>query len=219
MELNNEIRAKVFGLYLGCDVYDLYNADAGKLIGLNTIEERAIVKHNTTWAIGYGEVKLLLTNLENITDADAIACYDLQYPDLDKNDDDKIALIKNWIHRKVISVQQGDYLRSKFYAVDYCGLNLFQSGIAIERTPTVQPRDKEQEPPQVNISYIDKCPNNVFEIHGKVPGMLPVYPFGSGDPAQANQTDDPATLYGDGAGHALPPIESHPIDEEQTKQP
>lgn len=188
MELTNEIKARIFGLYgIGAPVE---TADGpGSIL---CIYPAAIEVHLNSKVMGQemkgrkgsgelhykylnkdNQVKLLLTKLENITDADCIKAYDC-YPGSENqaiNTTRKINSIKAFIEANDIPYDIGDALRSLGYHLPYNGINLFQSGIAIERTPTVQPRDKDWE------------------------------------------------LHGDGTGHALPPIESHPIDEDQTNDP
>lgn len=141
MELNHETRARIFGLYIGCEVQYGYEGRTrtGKLEGLNEKGEAIIFDPGIKVFSHYRYVRLdlaqlLLSPLEAITEADAVACYELIFAPDAVARGEKINTVRSWIMRNVIPYQVADHLRELGYAVDYKGIDLFEAGIAIDRT-------------------------------------------------------------------------------------
>lgn len=159
-EITKELRARIFGLYIGADVTYAHTGEKSYTIkGVDDmfcfVQEKV---GNVRTCYFIEQCKLLLTKPENITDADAVAAFDLIGGPV-SSENSKVVIVKNWISWNQLDYDLADLLRSKSYGINYMGINLFDAGIAIEKTQT---------------------------------------------------------LTGDGTGHALPPIESHPPDEQQT---
>ena len=70
--LTNEERARIFAMYMPCDVMDLFNDSGGKFVGLDYNNNSVQVLHKAVWHLNYDEVKLLLMPLSKITDEHAI---------------------------------------------------------------------------------------------------------------------------------------------------
>ncbi len=160
-ELTNQERAKIFGMYLGCE----YIADdeyAKKVHGV-TIDALLAGRNKPNR-------KLLLTPLEKITDEDAIEVgkifnseYEWKVTSRDNSaittechdyiivlwydDSSLIDFLEKYEGEENIKAHGGvtgamssyniieiiDYLRSKGYALPYKGIDLFKAGIAIEK--------------------------------------------------------------------------------------
>lgn len=148
MQLTTEDKARVFALYLGSDYQVEY---VSVTTGKDTVRRGNLsifdlyMYQPEKWGDVY-TVKLILKDLADITDEDAIeviksihsacspvwidniVCYnDYVYYDL-KNERLQLALYG------AIPYMAVDKLRELGYAVDYKGINLFHTGIAIKQT-------------------------------------------------------------------------------------
>lgn len=142
--MNKEIRAKIFGLYLGCDIC-MPDGHTATIVSVGLDEFNSIEHSTGSYGIHHynGEEKLLLHDLRDITDedltivAELLGCKDynsIRYEAsnggyffidyISKRDCNKYAGID------ILPFQVADYLRSRGYMLPYNGIDLFEADIA-----------------------------------------------------------------------------------------
>lgn len=163
MKLTNEEIAKVFALYLGCkmeytSVFDPNLKLRGNLLGVCSYTTELLLTDDSSDLNNQsviGHAKLLLTPLSNISDEHAIEVAKILYPDHHNNnytvqrENNRVDVwfgyncvhiyhdgsIKGkedgWINYEV-----ADQLREWGYMLPYKGFDLFELGIAINKTKT-----------------------------------------------------------------------------------
>ncbi len=143
--ITNETRAKIFALYLVCDIcYENSTTDDIIVDKLNGVMFDYCIEGEITVSLPMldapiQDCQLILTPLSEITDEDAI----------------EVAKMNNLLYRKAISGRNegidkqaiafgkrmareadfatGDFLRSRGYMLPYMNIDLFEAGIAIKK--------------------------------------------------------------------------------------
>jgi len=144
MNITNEIRARIFALYIGCEVVypDGYTV---KIVGITEFEGMIqVLKNDHTDWWNFDDAKLLLTPLDKITDEHRNELYSIISIDSFINDFTVNGFLESF--SPSIITKDGnrfcaefyytalDFLRAKGYALPYMGIDLFTSGIAIDAT-------------------------------------------------------------------------------------
>jgi hypothetical protein len=138
MGITNEIRAKIFALYLRCEIMNVDQKEI--LIGIcgdMIYSDWRGLKN----VCGIDETQLLLTPLSKITDEDKIevakmAGYDPKLYSIEYSQDTFsfcCSSSSSYIELKYLQFGVVDYLRSKSYHIPYQDIDLFEAGIAIEK--------------------------------------------------------------------------------------
>lgn len=142
MELTNEMRDRIFSLYIGCDIK---HSDGSKsqLVGLSPYEGLAQVLNNSgdDWW-NYHDDKIILKPLSSISDENIIEIAELAGIESGSTQQ-LIKEVKQWLFgyndgidtdsdNKSNYLKVADFLRSKSYALPYMGQDLFTLGIAEE---------------------------------------------------------------------------------------
>lgn len=137
MQPTHEIRTKIFGLYLGCEVKESYHKEPGILYGLFG-HKASVIHHNTSWNFPIDECQLILTDLSEITDEDCITVFELEHPNSKSTPESKIEDVKFWIEKGAISYFVADKLRELRYMLPAYGIeNLFEAEIAVRKQKEV----------------------------------------------------------------------------------
>lgn len=159
-KITDQAAAKIFAMYLGCEVYDQFsNINNRTLVEVN-INGECLIKSKTKHNRSCSEIKLLLTHLSSITDEDAIEVCKIDY-DIFRNTGYSFKVGKKYKNEKVVFCIKSDsqneiipiklysvsslaaqYLISKGYAVPiWLGINHplngktpIELGIAIDKT-------------------------------------------------------------------------------------
>lgn len=130
-ELTNKDKARIFALYLGCEIINPDNAFTRNYV-CDGFEISLIEK-------GQSNNQLILKPLSAILDEDAIEVAKMNYSNRDEKIDGAkeryIRSTKTYILNPVEVLQYPivDFLRSRGYALPYKGIDLFEAGIAIEK--------------------------------------------------------------------------------------
>ncbi len=140
VQLTNEEKAKVFAMYMGAEVSNIYNNKNGTVSGAY-LPCTVGVKYNTLWYLDVSECQLLLTPLSAITDEDAVEVWHLDNSG-EPDDTYTVEFVKHWIENDLLSWDHYEYLKSKFYAVPIFfapyhpanGKTAIELGIAREKT-------------------------------------------------------------------------------------
>lgn len=161
MELTSEIKAKIFGLYLGSPI----RVSQNKLFIDDTINNGSTIHGHefTIWDVhdtGYGskafDVRLILKPISEISDEDAITVAKMLGCEVELDEkiyppnpmlrnipklttDQKLSnigkrelnILDNTVGVNPMEFDIADFLRSKSYALPYMGIDLFEAGIAI----------------------------------------------------------------------------------------
>lgn len=122
--LTTEDKERIWGLYIGSK-YKFPNGKNEEII-------TGVVCYNA--AYGNYDAKLILKDLSDITDEDAIEVANI-IGLKEWEEEDKLAYGKEYAmeYGNGIIYRVADFLRSKSYMIPYKGINLFDAGIAIRK--------------------------------------------------------------------------------------
>lgn len=133
-EMRNEMKAKIFGLHIGCKVaMSDHNPEYTRMLSYRVIDGHEIsIEEAMMW-----NKKLILTPLNEITDEDKLAIANIHLASFIDQDayqkEDRLYLGQLLTTVGTLKPHIIDYLRSKSYALPYMGIDLFESSLAIPK--------------------------------------------------------------------------------------
>lgn len=153
IEITNEFRARVFAAYMPC--LAMYGTEGPYAIqGVSLMEEMAIFEwdEDSDWWNITDKTQLILTDLQNITDEDAIEVAKIAGWDYNNSPNSEahfdLAGLSRFLKEDIFNertfiyshlnafvvIKLVDYLRSKHYLLPFLGIDLIAAGIAIIKT-------------------------------------------------------------------------------------
>lgn len=132
-QLSKEDRAVIYGMYIGADV-SAGTGNLDKLRGFNIPNGEVYI---SSGIVHFDFCKLLLTDLADITDEDALKVAKILGFTTSLKEMGKWYVKDGFIHKTDASADKFilliDFLRSRSYALPYKSVNLFDAGIAIRK--------------------------------------------------------------------------------------
>jgi hypothetical protein len=153
--ITDEMKARIFGLYWGCEVSYLYllgdthREGSGRVVGIY-MHDDAWVLDLMDWQgaiyptdVDENQCRLMLMRLSDIADEHINGAWDASGIGEHIIDNSKESFLRMFDPSKcaesderlgqAIYLKVYDYLRSKFYALPYENIDLFEAGIAIPK--------------------------------------------------------------------------------------